>query len=103
MAQLQLVNQTFSQSMPRISYSSSELHNIRALDNDVHVLERLADSMVERFDTDFIVLQVKFGGVSILVWGCFSWFGADLLTVVQGNIKEEPIFTFLDNSVLPTL
>ncbi|GFT91085.1 transposable element Tc1 transposase [Trichonephila clavipes] len=43
----------------------------------------------ERFFRDFIVQTVKFGGESIMVWGCFSWFGLGLLVPVIGNMNYE--------------
>ena len=57
----------------------------------------------ERFFSDCIVLTVKFGGGSIMVWGCFSWFGLGPLVHVIGNMSSEMYGDILDNAALPTL
>ncbi|GFW84425.1 transposable element Tcb1 transposase [Trichonephila clavipes] len=57
----------------------------------------------ERFFSDCIVLTVKFGGGSIMVWGCFSWFGLGTLVPVIGNMNSEMYVDILDNAALPTL
>ncbi|GFV93457.1 transposable element Tc1 transposase [Trichonephila clavipes] len=50
----------------------------------------------ESFFCDCIVPTVKFGGGSIMVWECFSWFGLGLLV-------SEMYVDILENAALPTL
>ncbi|GFW42374.1 transposable element Tcb1 transposase [Trichonephila clavipes] len=57
----------------------------------------------ERFFSDCIVKTVKFGGGSIIVWGCFSWFDLGPLVPVMGNMNSEMYVGILDNTALPTL
>ncbi|GFX38420.1 transposable element Tc1 transposase [Trichonephila clavipes] len=57
----------------------------------------------ERFFSDCIVLTVEFGGGSIMVWGCFSWFGLGPLVPVIGNMNSEMYVDILDKAALPTL
>ncbi|GFU39778.1 transposable element Tcb1 transposase [Trichonephila clavipes] len=57
----------------------------------------------ERFFSDCIVPTVKFGGGSIMVWGCFSWFVLGPLVLVIGSMNSEMYVDILDNAALPTL
>ncbi|GFU94529.1 transposable element Tc1 transposase [Trichonephila clavipes] len=57
----------------------------------------------ERFFSDCIVPTVKFGGGSIMVWGCFSWFGLGPLASVIENMNTEMYVDIMDNAALPTL
>ncbi|GFV42425.1 transposable element Tcb1 transposase [Trichonephila clavipes] len=40
---------------------------------------------------------------SIMVWGCFLWFGLGSLVPVIGNMNSEMFVDILDNATLPTL
>ncbi|GFU18434.1 transposable element Tcb2 transposase [Trichonephila clavipes] len=57
----------------------------------------------ERFFSDCIVPTVKLGGGSIMVWGCFSWFGLGPLVPVIRNMSSEIYVDILDNAALPTV
>ena len=43
---------------------------------------------------------VKFGGGSIFVWDCFSWYELGLRVPVQGTLESVVYETVLDNSAL---
>ncbi|GFW92486.1 transposable element Tc1 transposase [Trichonephila clavipes] len=57
----------------------------------------------ERFFSDCIMPIVKFGGGSIMVEGCFSWFGLSPLLLVIGNMNSEIYGDILDNAALLNL
>ncbi|GFW84182.1 transposable element Tcb1 transposase [Trichonephila clavipes] len=57
----------------------------------------------ERFFSDCIVPTVKFGGGSIMVWECVSWFVLGPLVPVIGNMNSEMYVGILDNAALRTL
>ncbi|GFX34504.1 transposable element Tc1 transposase [Trichonephila clavipes] len=57
----------------------------------------------ERFFSDCIVTTVMFGGGSIMVWGCFSWFGLGPLVPVIGDMNSKMHVDIPDNAALPTL
>ncbi|GFS80641.1 transposable element Tcb1 transposase [Trichonephila clavipes] len=53
----------------------------------------------ECFFSDYIVPTVKFGGGSIMVWGCFWWFGLGSLVPVIGNMNYEMLAQTLFNEM----
>ena len=42
-----------------------------------------------RYFPEFVVSTVKFGVVSLMVSGCFSWFGLGPLVWGNGNMNSE--------------
>ena len=46
---------------------------------------------------DSLVSTIKFVGVSVMVWGCFSWFGLRPEGLVNGNMKSEVYVNILEN------
>ena len=49
------------------------------------------------------VSTVKFGDASVMVWGCFSWFGLGSLIYVKDNMISEISVNILENFTLPTV
>ncbi|GFW84140.1 transposable element Tcb2 transposase [Trichonephila clavipes] len=79
----------------------SDESRFTVLQSDGHVW--VWQMLGERFFNDCIVPTVKFGGGSIMVWGCFSWFVLGPLVLVIGSMNSEMYVDILDNAGLPTL
>lgn len=46
---------------------------------------------------------VKFGGGSIMIWGCMSWAGPGKIFQVQGRMNGEDYCNILQENLLPTM
>lgn len=57
----------------------------------------------ERYLKDCVVPTVKFGGGSVMVWGCFSWEGLGPLIKIRSTLCADGYKDILDNSALPAL
>ena len=44
---------------------------------------------------------LKFGGGSVMVWGCMSWFGVGGMEHVVGRMKSEQLIEIFEASLLP--
>lgn len=50
-----------------------------------------------------IVPTMRFGGTSVMVWCCFSWFGVDPLFRIDKTMNAALCLNILDNHALTTL
>ncbi|CAB4396462.1 unnamed protein product [Rhizophagus irregularis] len=55
----------------------------------------------ETYNKDCIQPTVKFGGGSVIFWGCFGWHGVGLLVVVEGNMNSDEYVNILANHFIP--
>lgn len=46
---------------------------------------------------------VKFGGGSLMVWGCMSWNGVGILAEVEGKMDAEQYVSILEGNLLPSM
>jgi transposase len=46
---------------------------------------------------------VKFGGGSLMVWGCMSWNGVGILAEVEGRMDAEQYVSILEGNLLPSM
>lgn len=46
---------------------------------------------------------VKFGGGSLMVWGCMGWNGVGILAEVEGRMNAEQYVSILEDNLLPTM
>ena len=45
--------------------------------------------------------MMKFGGGSVMFWGCFSWFGVGPLVHVEGTLKAKDYVGLLERHYIP--
>ncbi|GES88637.1 IS630 family transposase [Rhizophagus clarus] len=55
----------------------------------------------EMYNKDCIQSTVKFGGGSVMFWGCFGWHGVGPLIVVEGNMDSDEYVNILANHFIP--
>ena len=56
---------------------------------------------MERFHSDGILPTVKFGGGSIMVWGCMTASGLGKLHRVKGSMRQDQYVGILYSTILP--
>eukprot|EP01133_Synstelium_polycarpum_P027186 gene27186-32745_t len=54
-----------------------------------------------RFNPRYTKATVKFGSGNVMVWGCFSWFGAGPLYKVEGNLDQFQYRDVMEQIMLP--
>jgi hypothetical protein len=57
----------------------------------------------ERYCTECLKPTVKFGGGSVMVWGCMSWWGVGPLVVVEGTLNQDRYVSLLSDHAVPHL
>lgn len=56
----------------------------------------------ERYKPDCVKPTVKFGGGSVMVWGCFCYDGVGDLKKIDGIMRKEDYHRILQHNVLPS-
>ena len=46
---------------------------------------------------------LKFGGGSIMIWGCMSWFGTGGMNQVVGRMNSDQLISILSTCLVPTV
>ena len=46
---------------------------------------------------------LKFGGGSVMIWGCVSWFAACGMSHVVGRMNSEQLIGILSTSLIPKI
>lgn len=53
--------------------------------------------------SSLIQSTLKFGGGSIMVWGCMTWAGAGKMTIIHGIMDSKMYIEILKENLLPTM
>jgi transposase len=56
----------------------------------------------EKWHPQCIIPTVKFGGGSIMVWGCMSWHGVGQLYRCRGTMNKDQYINVLQNNMIPS-
>ena len=81
----------------RIVWSDESRFALFESDGRVRVWRRSG----EAYNEDCIQPTVKFGGGSVMFWGCFGWDGVGPLIVVDGNMDSDAYINILANHFIP--
>jgi len=65
----------------------------------VYVWKKKGDGLTDREVNG----TVKFGGGSLMVWGCMGWNGVGMLAEVEGKMNAEQYVDILNDHLLPSL
>jgi DDE superfamily endonuclease len=57
----------------------------------------------ERYHPDCMTPTVKFGGGSVMVWGCFSWWGVGPLVVIKDTLNQNRYVNLMSQHLVPYL
>ena len=53
----------------------------------------------EAYPKPFIMSTVKFGGESLMLWGCFSWNGVGSLVQIEGIINADKYIEIINENL----
>ena len=59
-------------------------------------------SLAPRFEKQYITEMKKFGGGSVMVWACFSYYGVGQLTFIDGIMDAQGYVSILSFSLEST-
>ena len=57
----------------------------------------------ESYPPEAVQEMLKFGGGSVMIWGCMSWLGAGGMSPVVGRMNSEQLIGILNTSLVPTV
>lgn len=57
----------------------------------------------ERVSDQFVVPAVKYGGSTVMVWGCFWWSAVGDLIKIDGILRHEGYLKMLQDNAMPSV
>ena len=83
----------------RVIWSDATKINRICSDGNHYVWPPQVDQQSERA----VKPTVKYGGGSVMIWGCMSWLGAEAMSKIVGRMDAQQYLHILDHCLLPTI
>jgi transposase len=91
------IKRSWCEEWKQIVWSDESRFTLFKSDGRVKVWRRVG----EAYNKNCIKPTVKFGGGSVMFWGCFSWHGVGPLVVVEENMDSDVYVNVLANNLIP--
>lgn len=57
----------------------------------------------KNYPPEMVEETLKFGGGSLMIWGCMTWFGTGGMSRIVGRMDSEQLISILSTSLIPTI
>lgn len=82
-----------------VIWSDETKINLHGSDGRQYVWKRPGEKLSDRL----IQPTVKYGGGSIMIWGCMTYWGVGRIALVEGRMNANDYIEILDANLLPTI
>jgi DDE superfamily endonuclease len=83
----------------RVIWSDETKINRIGSDGRMYVWKKSGEPLLDKEVQEI----VKFGGGSLMVWGCMGWNGVGILVEVEGRMDAEQYVSILEDNLLPSM